>query len=88
VARAAPAAAPAVAPPAPQQQASPGRGPVALVGVFGSADRRHALLQMPNGSIQRVRAGQTVAGVQVAAVAGDSVRVLVNGRESTLRLPD
>jgi hypothetical protein len=78
----------AAAAPAAAQPAAPVRGNVSLIGVFGTAAQRHALLRLPNGNIERVRAGQTVAGVQVAAVGGDTVRVRLNGRESVLRMPD
>jgi hypothetical protein len=95
VVRGAPAAAPAVQQPRRVTAAAPAapaptatvRGPVTLIGVFGSASARHALLRMPNGDVARVRQGQTVSGVQVAAVAEDSVRVRMNGRDSVLRLP-
>ena len=46
---------------------------MALIGVFGGSDGRHALIRMPNGAIERVSAGDRVQGVQVAAIGGDSV---------------
>ncbi len=64
------------------------RGSVSLIGVFGSEEGRHALLRLPNGAIQRVSAGDSIQGVQVAAVGPDSVRLSGRGRDTVLRLPD
>jgi hypothetical protein len=61
---------------------------VALIGVFGQESGRHALIRMPNGDVQRVRAGDSVQGVQVAAVGADSVRLTGRGRDTLLKLPD
>jgi hypothetical protein len=72
----------------PAETVSRGSGSVALIGVFGTSSRRHALVQLPNGSVQRVRPGDAVNGVQIAAVGADTVRVRVNGRDGVLRLPD
>jgi hypothetical protein len=63
------------------------RNQVSLIGVFGTANRRHALVRMPNGAIQRVQAGDQVQGAQVAAVSADSVRLRNGGRETILRMP-
>lgn len=64
------------------------RNSVSLIGVFGGEDGRHALLRLPNGSVQRVSAGDSVQGVQVAAVGTDSVRLSGRGRDTLLLLPD
>jgi hypothetical protein len=64
------------------------RGKVSLVGVFAGADGRHALLRLPNGDIERVKAGDRVQGVQVAAINADSVRLAGRGKDTLLRLPD
>jgi hypothetical protein len=64
------------------------RGNVSLVGVFAGADGRHALLRLPNGKIERVKAGDRVQGVQIAAINADSVRVTGRGKDTLLRLPD
>jgi hypothetical protein len=63
------------------------RNQVSLIGVFGTANRRHALVRMPNGAIQRVQVGDQVQGAQVAAVTADSVRLRSGGRETILRMP-
>ncbi len=64
------------------------RGNVSLIGVFGGADGLHALLKLPNGQIERVRAGDKVQGIQVAAVGKDSVQITGRGGNTLLRLPD
>ncbi len=64
------------------------RGGVTLIGIFGNGAGRHALLKMPNGRVQRVAAGDQVAGMQIAAVGADSVQVNNRGRASILTLPD
>jgi type IV pilus biogenesis protein PilP len=61
---------------------------VSLIGIFGSGSGRHALIKMPNGRIQRVAAGDKVAGMQVAAIGADSVQVNSRGRAAILALPD
>ena len=71
--------------------ASGGRGSarnLALIGVFGAAGNRHALVQLPSGRVERVRPGDRVQGVQVAAVGSNSVRLFTGrGREAVLTLP-
>ena len=64
------------------------RGNVSLLGVFSGDDGRHALLLLPDGSIERVRPGDRVAGGQVAAIDTDTVRLSGSGRDTVLRLPD
>jgi hypothetical protein len=59
-----------------------------LLGVFGTASQRHALVRLPGGDVRRVRAGETIAGIQIAGVGPDSLRVRANGREGVLRIPD
>ncbi len=65
------------------------RGSVSLIGVFGGEGGRHALLLMPDGSIERVRPGDRVMrNARVAAIDGESVRLSGSGRDTLLRLPD
>jgi hypothetical protein len=75
-----------VAAAAPRAGAS--RSQLSLIGVFGNTSARHALVRMPNGEIERVRAGDSIAGLQVAAVSSDGVRMRSGGTETMLRLPD
>ena len=64
------------------------RGNISLVGVFASSDGRTALVRLPNGNIEKVKAGDRVQGVQVAAISADSVRLTGRGKDTLLRLPD
>lgn len=58
-----------------------------LIGVFGDADGRYALVQTQRGKVARVRQGDTVDGAVVASITKDSVAL--DGRNATiLRLPD
>ena len=56
--------------------------------MFSGEDGRHALLLLPDGSIERVRPGDRIRGAQVAAIDTDSVRLSGRGRDTLLRLPD
>ncbi|PZQ51229.1 MAG: hypothetical protein DI556_03400 [Rhodovulum sulfidophilum] len=62
------------------------RGGLSLLGVFGTKTARHALIRLPNGSVTRVRAGDSVQGARVAAVAADSVRLTGSGRDVILKI--
>lgn len=64
------------------------RKDLALVGIFGGSNGRSALIQMPNGKIQKVSAGDQVQGMQVAAIGSDSVRVTDGRRETVLEMPE
>jgi hypothetical protein len=70
------------------ERAGLSRGNVSLIGVFGNENGRHALLLMPDGSVQRVSAGDRVRGTRVAAIEAESVRLTGTGRDTLLRLPD
>jgi type IV pilus biogenesis protein PilP len=71
-----------------KQQVGISRRTVSLVGVFGGADGRSALVRLPNGKIEKVKAGDRIQGVQVAAISDDSVRLTGRGKDTLLRLPD
>ena len=45
-------------------------------------------MRLPNGNIERVKAGDRVQGVQVAAINANSVRLTGRGKDTLLRLPD
>ena len=64
------------------------RDDVALIGVFGGSDGRKALIRLPNGKIRKVQAGDSVQGIEIAAIGSDSVRVTDGRRESVLEMPD
>ena len=71
-----------------KQQVGLSRRTVSLVGVFGGADGRSALVRLPNGKIEKVKAGDRIQGVQVAAISDNSVRLTGRGKDTLLRLPD
>jgi type IV pilus biogenesis protein PilP len=64
------------------------RNDVSLLGVFGSSKDRYALLRLPNGSVKRVGAGDSLQGVRVAAISSDAVRLTQGQRDTVLRMPD
>lgn len=58
-----------------------------LIGIFGDAEGRYALVQTQRGKVARVRQGDAVDGAVVASITKDSVAL--DGRGATiLRLPD
>lgn len=61
---------------------------LSLIGVFGDTAKPHALVRLPNGDIQRVRTGDSIAGLQVASVTSSGVRVRSGVSEAVLRLPE
>ena len=62
-------------------------GRVALVGVFGTASNRSALVRMPNGRFKKVSVGDRVDGGRVAAISSNSLRYTKSGRTLTLEMP-
>ena len=58
-----------------------------LVGVFGGADTRRALIRAPDGALRRVRQGDRFAGWTVSAIGPDSVQLRDGARAQTLRIP-
>ncbi len=64
------------------------RNDISLIGVFGSSNSRHALVRLPNGKVTKVERGDTIQGVQVAAIERSSVLLQGNQRSTVLKLPD
>jgi hypothetical protein len=62
-------------------------GRVSLVGVFGSASNRRALVRMPNGRFKKVSVGDSFDGGRVAAISASSLRYTKSGRTVTLDMP-
>ncbi len=58
-----------------------------LIGVFGSAGDRRALVRLPSGRFVRVQVGDRVDGGQVAAIGDDELRYVKGGRRLTLKVP-
>jgi hypothetical protein len=65
-----------------------GRDDLALIGIFGGSNGRHALVQLPNGETERVRSGDDIQGVQVTAIGADAVHLRADGRDTVLKLPN
>lgn len=62
-------------------------GRVSLVGVFGTASNRRALVRLPNGRFRKVSVGDRVDGGRVAAIGASDLRYTKSGRTLTLQMP-
>ncbi len=60
---------------------------MALIGVFGTSSKRHALVRMPNGRYVKVRPGDTLRGFQVTAISADAIRLRKRNRDTLLVIP-
>lgn len=58
-----------------------------LVGVYGTASQRRALVRLPSGRFVSVEVGDRLDGGQVAAIGADSLSYTRGGRSETLRMP-
>lgn len=58
-----------------------------LIGVYGTASRRYALVRQSNGRIKRVEVGDKVEGGVVAAITADELRYQKGGRIYALKIP-
>ena len=58
-----------------------------LIGIYGSADNRTALIMLSGGRMVRVQHGQSFSGWTVVAVSENSVRIRKRNREEILRMP-
>lgn len=61
---------------------------MSLIGVYGSAKERHALVRTSGGRLIKVSRGDTVSGYQVSAISADAIRLLRRGKETLLVIPD
>ncbi len=59
-----------------------------LIGVYGPANKRHALLRLPNGRFVKVSPGDRVDGYDVAAISRDAIRIRRRGRDTVLVIPE
>ena len=62
-------------------------GEVTLIGVFGTASNRRALVRLPSGRYVKVGIGDRVDGGQVAAIGKSELRYVKNGRNHVLAMP-
>lgn len=61
---------------------------VNLIGVYGTANNRRALVRLSNGQMQRVKVGDRLDGGQVAAIGDKEIRYIKSGRALALVLPE
>lgn len=60
---------------------------VNLIGVYGSASDRRALVRLSSGRYVKVEVGDRVDGGRVAAIGSNELRYVKGGRNITLKLP-
>jgi hypothetical protein len=58
-----------------------------LIGVYGAASNRRALVRLPSGKFQKVKVGDRVDGGRVAAIDGNALRYIKGGRNVVLEMP-
>lgn len=60
---------------------------ISLIGVFGTASSRRALVRMPSGRFITVKPGQKFSGWRVAAIGESSMQITKGSRNQVLRMP-
>ena len=60
---------------------------VALLGIFGTASGRYALVRQPGGAVKKIVVGDPIDGGRVAAISASAVQYKKGGRMLTLSLP-
>ncbi|GHC66946.1 hypothetical protein [Neogemmobacter tilapiae] len=58
-----------------------------LIGVYGTASDRHALVRQSNGRFKKVKVGDRVEGGTVASITADELRYQKGGRMYALKMP-
>lgn len=58
-----------------------------LLGVFGTADNRTALVRLSSGRVKKVHVGDVLDGGRVAAIGESMLYYVKNGRNVQLTLP-
>ncbi|EEW24205.1 hypothetical protein [Rhodobacter ferrooxidans] len=58
-----------------------------LIGIYGPANNRHALVRQSNGRFKKIKVGDRVDGGTVAAITATEVRYQKGGRMLALALP-
>ncbi|KAB7615428.1 type IV pilus biogenesis protein PilP [Amylibacter sp. SFDW26] len=69
------------------EKASVNKRRISLIGVYGKASSRRALVRMPSGRYVKVKSGQSFSGWNVAAIGESSVRITKGSRNQVLRMP-
>jgi hypothetical protein len=59
-----------------------------LIGVYGSASSRRALVRMGSGRYVKVKLGDKVGGWKVSAIGESSIRINKGSRNQVLRMPE
>ncbi|MBM9594555.1 hypothetical protein [Roseitranquillus sediminis] len=59
-----------------------------LIGVYGSASNRRALLRLPTGRYVKVKVGDSVDGGRIASIASSRLDYVKGGRTVTLAMPN
>ena len=62
-------------------------GRVNLIGVFGKANQRRALVRLPSGKMVRLKIGDRIDGGRVAAIGNEELRYVKGGRNVVLTMP-
>ncbi len=60
---------------------------VNLIGVYGSASERRALVRLSNGRYKKVQVGDRIDGGRVSAIAETELRYVKSGQNLVLKLP-
>ena len=60
---------------------------VALLGIFGTASGRYAMVRQPSGGVKRVKVGDSIDGGRVAAISANALQYQKGGRMVTLSMP-
>ncbi len=58
-----------------------------LIGVYGSASNRYAMVRQANGRYKKVKVGDKVDGATVAAITGNELRLKKGNRMIALTMP-
>lgn len=58
-----------------------------LIGVYGTADNRRALVRLANGKYQKVKVGDRLDGGRVTAIGEEALRYTKGNRNLTLTMP-
>lgn len=59
-----------------------------LIGIYGSASSRRALLRMGSGRYVKVKTGDKVSGWKISAIGESSIRIHKGKRDQVLRMPE
>ena len=60
---------------------------VNLIGVYGTASNRRALVRLPSGRYKKVKVGDSIDGGKVVAIGDNQLQYQKGGRNHTLKMP-